>query len=551
MATKIQGITIKIGGDTSPLASALSSLNKSINTTQSELKAVDKALKLNPDSVVLMAQNQKLLEDQIGNTSEKIDKLRQIEQELQSRRESDPTNENLEKQLRAIQRELSNAGAELKGLESSYSGAGNQAANFSANSEQATEGTKKTATEANAAIEIWNKFGNAIGNAAKKLVSFITDSAEKADEFNILSAKTGIATDEIQRLEYASKFVDVSLDTMTGSISKLINNMDSARSGTGTAAEAFSKLGVKVTGTNGQLRNSTDVFYEVIDRLGSISNETERDAVAMDLFGKSARELNPLIVEGSARLRELGIEAENAGIIMSQETLDGAAGFNDTLDRLRLTLEGITTAVGAEVAESLTGLLEALTPVILAVARLISLISGIPAPVLMVLAIIITLVATFAKVTKGVSAAKETIELMNPTMWKTVGIIMAVVTALVMVLALIAAITGKKDDLGSIGQSMKSISGSVGMDSIPRYANGTNYHRGGPAFITEYAPEQLSLPSGTNMVVMPRGTKVSPDVSIGADGGDTFYITIDARSVQEFNDIVRLAENARQERRAR
>ena len=102
MATKIQGITIEIGGDTSPLAKALSSLNKSINSTQSELKAVDKALKLNPDSVVLLTQKQKLLEDQILSTSGKLDSLKQIEQELQSRREADPSNENLEKQLRAV-----------------------------------------------------------------------------------------------------------------------------------------------------------------------------------------------------------------------------------------------------------------------------------------------------------------------------------------------------------------------------------------------------------------------------------------------------------------
>ena len=229
MATKIQGITIEIGGDTSPLARALSSLNKSINSTQSELKAVDKALKLNPDSVVLLTQKQKLLEDQIKNTSGKLDRLKQIEQEIQKRREADPSNENLEKQLRAVQRELLNTEAGLQGLENAYAETGNQADNLSAGSERAAESTKKSATEANAAIEIWNRFADAVGNAAKKLLSFITDSAQKADDFNILSAKTGIATEELQKLTYASQFVDVSVETMTGSISKLINNMDNAK----------------------------------------------------------------------------------------------------------------------------------------------------------------------------------------------------------------------------------------------------------------------------------------------------------------------------------
>lgn len=551
MATKIQGITIEIGGDASPLARALSSLNKSINSTQSELKAVDKALKLNPDSVVLLTQKQKLLEDQIKNTSAKFDSLKQIEQELQSRREADPSNENLEKQLRAVQRELSNTEAGLKGLEGAYSETGKQAENVSVGSTNMAESVGKSATEINAKIEIFNRFAEAVAKVAEKLFSFITDSAEKADDFNILSAKTGIATDELQKLTYAAQFVDVSVDTMTGSISKLINNMDSAKNGTGTAAEAFQKLRINVTDAHGQLRDGNTVFLEAIDKLGKISNETERDAIAMDLFGKSARELNPLILEGSARLKELGAEAENAGIIMSQDTLDGAANFNDTMDRLRLTLEGIATSIGAELADSLTELLEAITPIILAIAKLISLIAGIPAPVLYIIAIIITLVTTFAQVTKGISAAKGMIDLMNPSMWKTVGIIMAIVTALIAVLALIVAISGKKDDLTGIGKSIGQITDSVGVKDIPQYAHGTNYHRGGAAYITEYAPEQLSLPSGTNMVVMPRGTKVTPNVSVGAGGGDVFNISINARDVREFNDIVRLAEGARQQRRAK
>lgn len=549
MATKIQGITIEIGGDTSPLAKALSSLNKSINSTQSELKAVDKALKLNPDSVVLLTQKHKLLEDQIKNTSGKLDSLKEIEKELQSQREADPSNENLEKQLRAVQRELSNTESGLQSLEGAYAETGKEAENLAAGNANAAESTKRSATEANAAIEIWNRFANAIGNAAKKLFSFITSSAESADNFNILSAKTGIATEELQKLTYAAQFVDVSVDTMTGSISKLIKNMDSAKSGTGTAAEAFRTLRINVLDAHGELRNGNEVFYEVIDRLGTVANETERDALAMNLFGKSARELNPLILEGSNRLKELGIEAENAGIIMSQDTLDGAAAFNDTMDRLRLTLKGVATSVGAELAESLTGLLEAITPIILAIAKVIALIAGIPAPVLYIISIIITLVTTFAQVTKGISAAKGMIELMNPTMWKTVGIIMAIVAALVTVLALIVAISGKADSLNGIGQSIGQITDTVGVNNIPRYANGTNYHRGGPAYITEYAPEQLTLPSGTNMVVMPRGTKVTPNVNVG--GGDTFNISINAHDIREFNDIIRLAENARQERRAR
>ena len=586
MATKIQGITIEIGGDTSPLASALSSLNKTINSTQSELKNVDKALKLNPESTVLLAQKHKLLEDQIINTSQKVAQLKEVEKELQSRRDADKTNENLEKQLRAVQRELSNTESGLGKLKTEYTNNIKTAKeygtklddniskhktfkerlsdvikglrNFVTGNREAGDSAKSSATELNAATEIWNKFSGAVSNAAKKLFDFIKSAGEKADDLNTLAAKTGLSTEELQKMEYAAHFVDVEVETMTGSMTKLVNNMDTARKGSGAAYEAFSRLGIKITDNNGELRNSNEVYYEVIDALGKVYNATERDALAMDIFGKSAQDLNPLIKAGSEQLRAYGAEAEAAGIIMSQETLNGANQFHDALEKLRLTLEGVATAVGAELAENLVLLVEGLTPLINAIAQIIGFIGKIPAPVLYIIAIIIMLLTTFVKVSSTISMVTGVIKMMNPTLWITVGIIMAIIAALIALIALIVVLTKKKDDFKEISGSITELTNSVGADnitssvnSVPRYAHGTNYHRGGAAFITEYAPEQLSLPNGTNMVVMPRGTKVDPNVTIGAGGGDVFNISINAKDVQDINDIVDLAHRARQDRRAR
>ena len=65
--------------------------------------------------------------------------------------------------------------------------------------------------------------------------------------------------------------------------------------------------------STGKLRDRQEVFYEAIAALGKIADETERDIVAMNLFGKSAQELNPLIQGGAETLRQLGDEAERAG----------------------------------------------------------------------------------------------------------------------------------------------------------------------------------------------------------------------------------------------
>ena len=76
MASRIQGITVEIGGDTTKLSSALSGVNKEIKNTQSQLKDVEKLLKLDPTNTELLAQKQRLLGDAIKETKDKLDSLK-------------------------------------------------------------------------------------------------------------------------------------------------------------------------------------------------------------------------------------------------------------------------------------------------------------------------------------------------------------------------------------------------------------------------------------------------------------------------------------------
>ena len=76
MASRIQGITVEIGGDTTKLSSALSGVNKEIKNTQSQLKDVEKLLKLDPTNTELLAQKQRLLGDAIKETKDKLDTLK-------------------------------------------------------------------------------------------------------------------------------------------------------------------------------------------------------------------------------------------------------------------------------------------------------------------------------------------------------------------------------------------------------------------------------------------------------------------------------------------
>lgn len=120
--------------------------------------------------------------------------------------------------------------------------------------------------------------------------------------------------------------------------------MDSARKGSAAYADAYKTLGVSVTDANGELRDSNDVYWECIDALGSIQNETERDALAMQLFGKSAQELNSVIEAGSEAFKELGDEAEQMGFILSEDAVNRLGAFNDKLQVLQAGAEGLKNA---------------------------------------------------------------------------------------------------------------------------------------------------------------------------------------------------------------
>lgn len=103
MASRIQGITVEIGGDTTKLSTALSKVNKEIRDTQSQLKDVNKLLKLDPGNTDLMAQKQKLLTQAISETKEKLDALKLAGQQAN---EALAKGEISQSQYDALQREI-------------------------------------------------------------------------------------------------------------------------------------------------------------------------------------------------------------------------------------------------------------------------------------------------------------------------------------------------------------------------------------------------------------------------------------------------------------
>lgn len=435
----------------------------------------------------------------------------------------------------------------------------------------------------------------AIVKAEKALISMTKESAEYAKEIKTLSSVTGQSAESLQEFDYAAEMIGVSSDRIRDSLKETTNKMQEAATGTGDAYEAYNKLGVKITDVDGQLRSAEDVFYDTIDALGEMKNKTERDALAMDLMSESAQELNPLIEIGSDGLKQYAQEAHSMGYVLDNEALTALTEVDDAYQRLQKSQEGAKNQLSAEFAPYLTEFYEKITKLIKDGGQALK-DSGIVDSFGMLLETVGDIIAptdqlssdTVPKLTEALRPLAEimagiadTIDFISGAAtvlttgiwdwdkwsggWKQMGK---------------AAGFGYSYGNGNNTQTLKEkweqtdINRATSANGYGQYyangkwysnyesylrdeweksgtgttfeywkmqkgynASGTDYWRGGRTLIGEYGPEEVVLPQGTRILTAQETRQAS--------GGDTFYITIPANTVKEFNDIVNIARNKR------
>lgn len=345
---------------------AISEIGSGMNVLNSEMRKVQSAYAQNADSVEALNAKNDVLERKISTQTEKIEYLRAaLQQSAEKYGEAD-------KRTMQWQASLNNAEADLNNLN-------NQ---FDENKKKIEESGKEMGNLGDVVNGLTSKLGiqlpdsmkssmNAMGSldasslalaggfaavaaaivkVEKAMISMTKESASFADNIITLSMQTGQTTDQLQEFSYATELIDVSVDTLQGSLRKLTNNMQDTMNGTGNAKDSFDALGISVTNADGSMRSANDVFYETIDALGQVKNETERDAMSMDIFGRSAQDLNPLIIQGSKTLKAYADEAHNVGYVLDDEALSALGAVDDAYQRLQKTQEGVKNQLAAEFA---------------------------------------------------------------------------------------------------------------------------------------------------------------------------------------------------------
>lgn len=316
-------------------------------TLKSEMEKVSSAFDENTTAEEKNKATSENLEKQIEQQRKKLDLQNKMLQEAaQKYGETDSKTQKWQQAVNESTRDLNKMEKELKDTNSNMDEVGDTTQDTGKAMDEAGDkasvfGDVLSANLASKAITSGlNALKDAVVGIGEAMADAMDEATDFADDILTLSVETGLATDTLQEFSYMEGLIDTDLSTMTGALAKLTKNMGSARDGSKKIAAAFENLGVSVTDGNGYLRDNEEVFWDVIDALSEVQNETERDALAMDIFGKSAQELNPLIAAGSDRLAELAEEAHNAGYVMSEEQLGALGATQDAFDRWDKTLEG-------------------------------------------------------------------------------------------------------------------------------------------------------------------------------------------------------------------
>ncbi|TYC86514.1 phage tail protein [Acetobacterium wieringae] len=358
------GLKIGVEGE-KEFKNALRDINQSLKVLGSEMKLVESQFDRQDKSIEAVTARNQLLNKEMDAQKDKIKALEKaLDNAAISFGENDRRTQNWAIQLNNAKAHLNGLEHEIKQNEKALTEIGDE---FDDAEKQAEQFGKSLHDTANKAESSGGKFsalggtlkgiGIAMGTAfvavgaaavssAKSLTDMTVGAAAYADEILTTATVAGVSAESLQAYKYAAELVDVSMETLTGSMAKQIRSMSSARDGSADMIEAYDRLGISVANADGSLRNGEDVYWETIDALGKMEEGAERDALAMKIFGKSAQELNPLIAQGSAGIAELTDEAKRMGAVLSDETLAQLGKFDDSVQRLKSGSDAAKNALG-------------------------------------------------------------------------------------------------------------------------------------------------------------------------------------------------------------
>lgn len=589
MPTRQVNTDFKVTGE-EKLKRAIAEINNGTKVLNSEMRKLTAEYDGNNDSVEFLTQKYDILERQMLTQKDKVEALKQaVADSAEAYGEADSRTQNWIIQLNNAEAALANTYGEMGRTQTAIEDMDKSLDEVSDSTGSAAEGVTSLGDVLDTIADKLgvklpdgiSKFTGGLGKIPastaaaaagiaavvaagikleRKLMDVTKESAAAAKELEALSLQSGVSAQDLQAFQYAEDFLDVSTDTLTDSLKDLTTKMSDAKDGNEEVIAMFDQLGVSVTDAGGNLRDSYDVFLDVIDGLGEMSNQAERDALAMGLINESAQKLNPLIEQGSASLKKYADEAENVGYILSNDQLKALTDVDEAQNRLLKSQEAVSKQISAEYAPYMSDALNQTRELIEKVGTAL-VDSGAVDAFGSILDSSVSLLEPLGDLTADILPPLGTLlQGIAGTLAWTADTINLIVGLLTLNGDRISTALGLNPNKASNIQ--KALYGAdykteSYYDSTGNYydpttgqwtgnyfhnAGGNDNFPGGRTRVGEHGPETDYLPQGT-VIANAQETR--------ADGGydAPANVYIEARTIQEFNDIIKIVRDAQRVRR--
>lgn len=198
----------------------------------------------------------------------------------------------------------------------------------------------------------------AAGVGATALFGLASNAASTADNIDKMSQKIGISREAYQELDFICSQSGTNVDNLKTGLKTLTNQMQSAADGSKTAMSAFEALGLSWNDGTGALKDQETMMWEAMAALQACENQTEKSALAVDLFGKAGTELMPMLNGASGSIEAMKKQAHELGLVLSDDAVDAGVRFTDTIDQAKRSLAAVVTRIGVDVMPAIQTVLD-------------------------------------------------------------------------------------------------------------------------------------------------------------------------------------------------
>lgn len=553
--TRRVGARVELDGE-KEYKQALSELNTGNKTLASEMRKLQAEFKGNTESTEYLTKAGELLERQLLQQQDKVQKLREaVAHAAEQYGEADSRTQSYVQQLNNAEAEefklqhaieenteaLNDQGEEMLGLGDTVDTLADKfGIKLPKGAKDALNGIQGLSAGTVAAMAAAAAAITAVVKVVQELGQLTLDVAAQVDDYITQSAITGVPTEMLQAWDYAAPLIDTDADTIKGAMTKITQAMGDAAGGSEDAQAKFSALGVSIVDeTTGSLRSAEEVFYDVVDALGEMDAGAQRDAIAMELMGKSAQELNPLINAGSKALKQYGAEAEAAGYIMDEYQIARLGAVDDAYQKLQLTIEANRKQLAADFAPAAQSAMELFSDVVRKAGEMLER-SGLITNLASIIQSLIDILRTGGEILTGLPGFNTALDALRVTLGAVAQFVAVIADAADLIKSVLSLdFSGAKNALGfgygsgnanNYQRTVMQQNGTWDQYSsfYGRNAGGTENWRGGLTWVGEAGPELVNLPQGSNIYSNQESQQM---------GGDTIF-NITVNGIRELDEII-------------